>query len=161
MKYNVRLALVVALVVACAIISIAVAAATVQGTDKSATAPAEIKPAASSSIISVQWWKNGINKGNIPFDTAGEATISVGYDDTIMFKVKGIYQGSGTGYMLFRYPDIDYQESWLLKPGVVTTKNLARSYQFSTNTFVRFETHLPGSNYNGPGDWHKLTINIV
>ncbi len=154
--------LLLVLVLSGVIISLSVSATMPRGSDKSDIAQEELSPSAgTATVISVQWWKNGVNQGKIPFDSSGVGKIDVRAADIVIFKIKGTYKGSGTGYLLFYDLDDDYREAWVLKPGVITTKQVVRAYSFGADTYVRIEAHLPGSDYYGPGDCHRVDVNVI
>ncbi len=138
--------------------------------DKAGMAVSAVLPAAGMATVkTVQWRKNGVNQGNIAFDSTGNGVINVADHDVVSFTVKGIYKGSGTGYLLFIDPFSDtvtgqnpyYAESWPLKPDVTITKNVVRSYLFTSSTYVRVEAHPPGSSYDDPGDWHTINVYVA
>ncbi len=120
--------------------------------------PASVNPASGTAKVkSVQWTKNGVNQGNLVFSFDGlynSAVIHATVYDTLSFKVKSSYAGSGKGYGAFMWDDLNpyYVESWSLTSGITTTKSLARSYYITENTDFYVVASPAGSSLgSGPG----------
>jgi hypothetical protein len=173
MKTRLWVVLLIGLAVAAGIVSLAVAGE--NGFDKIAPpSPGVSTDAKKAEVKGVMWWKNGVSQGNIAFTgaygTERVGAITVDDGDFVMFKVKGLYTGTGTAYLLFEdYTNggaggSGYGESWLLQPGVLTTKWVGRAYRFDSSTWVRVEAHKPGSDYDdlSPGtDWTRIYVTVV
>ncbi len=130
-----------AIVLACVMISLAVATAPAQGVEQTTTAPIELNPAAgiapmtittamttyppTGKIKSVVWYKNGIKQGKLSFtleETASGSGIFIpvahafaSQGDVIQFTIKTY----GSGYAMV---PTGYYESWLLKASDYTTR---------------------------------------
>jgi hypothetical protein len=128
-------------------------------------APVVSPDAPVAKVLSVRWWKNGVDQGNIAFSAEYPVRIGTIYvtdDDLVMFRVSGLYKsGTGTGYLVFWDDSTVYGESWLLKPGVTTTRVVGRINKWPASSNVRVEAHLPGSDYSGPGDWTRIDVVVV
>jgi hypothetical protein len=153
--------LIIGLAITAGIVSSGVADGVQSGFDTAAThAPAVSPDAPVAKVLSVRWWKNGVDQGKIVFDATNTGFVEVRSTlEVIMFRVKGRYSGgSGTGYLVFWDPARTYGESCLLKPGVTSTMMVRRPYMFDAANDLYVKALLPGSGYDAASDSRRIVI---
>lgn len=153
--------LIIGLAIAAVIVTSAVAGDVQNGFDSAGIpVPAQSPDAPVAKVLSVRWWKNGVDQGNIAFDSTNTGFVEVHSTLEVMtFRAIGRYSGgTGTGYLIFWDPGNSYGESRLLKPGVTSTLKVRRAYTFDVSTEVYVKALLPGFSYGAPADTRRIVV---
>jgi hypothetical protein len=166
MKFNLWLPLLIALVIVMSTVSIAAGnEELITGTGGEHFAgTGTISPiAAGPHVKTVIYYVNGVKQPALDFTEVSNYHVDIFKGDTITFKVICSYTGSGKGYMIFRDMDSGYQESMFLKSGVVSVKNVMRSFMWvvTGSYLMEIDGYTNGNNwYDPPGDYNYIIVHV-